>query len=309
MQSGSVPQARARLAAPTERRVANELLREAWGLDLQHHASRSGAELDLTVWPHEGRPQAAGGLIIYSDGTAFLHLPSGDRHTSSTDAIYERLRRRAAERELETVLCLLPPALEMLSEELLGQGFVWVSNVLTLECADDGPITELACSTRSPEVIAPGVEADRRLARVIDQTYEGSLSDPGLGAQHSATGFLQRLSLESARCFDRFVVRQDDTDAAVCLLSRGQSGRITVRYLGVAPRFRGRGLGSELLAASLAAVWTSAYSSVRVDVDEDNEYAVRTYQRLGFVPVAEASEFVLRVGSNDASGASGSLEP
>ena len=89
------------------------------------------------------------------------------------------------------------------------------------------------------------------------------------------------------------MVQVDGVDAAVCLLCASRDGgSLTVRYLGVAPAFRGRGLGRRLLACSLVRMWRNTTEYASLDVDRDNIYARRVYEAVGFRPYAEAAEYL-----------------
>ncbi|MEU4395397.1 GNAT family N-acetyltransferase [Kribbella sp. NPDC023855] len=56
----------------------------------------------------------------------------------------------------------------------------------------------------------------------------------------------------------------------------------------VAPELRGKGIGTEFVRALLAPALSSGYADVFLRVRPDNEPAIRTYLRVGFVPVDEA---------------------
>ncbi len=290
------PQA-TRLTAGRDRAQAAKLLRESYNVDLLLHEKQSGADISLLAWPATGKVQAAAALVLHRDGTGFIHLPAGVRSETAVTALYHGLKQRAIELNAHVVLVLLPMHMLGFAAELLHHGFRHVGDVMTMESRNRTLTLERASlvnPAEQPVRLCESEPSDARLATIIQSTYEGSLSDPSLGTNHSAQGFLDRLKFESPDHQDRFVIVLDGRDAAVCLLSRYDAhGYVGVRYLGVSPSFRGRKLGSKLLAASLARVWSPAYKYCSVDVDRGNTFAVAVYAELGFETKSQAAEFTL----------------
>ncbi|MFK7821325.1 MAG: GNAT family N-acetyltransferase [Planctomycetaceae bacterium] len=283
-----------RVAKGDDRAVANKLIQRDFNVDLLEHEQHSGARVSFVAWPPTGEIQSSAALVMHRDGTTFVHLPSGVRTNEALSALYSSLKARAIEMESQVVLALIPSRLEVFSTELISHGFRHIGDVLTMRLSSQEPVRTLARFAKTPTVVGHTDMDDARLAELIQSTYEHSLSDPSLGTDHSAMGFLNRLRFESADHRDRLVLQVDGEDAAVCLLSRYDTARYAVvRYLGVAPQFRGRKLGSQILAASLAAVWSDRYQYVSVDVDDANRYAKAVYQEVGFQPDSRAAEFIL----------------
>jgi ribosomal protein S18 acetylase RimI-like enzyme len=56
----------------------------------------------------------------------------------------------------------------------------------------------------------------------------------------------------------------------------------------VAPQYRGKGLGVQLVQALLVPAVDSGYADVFLRVRPENEVAIRTYERVGFKPVDAA---------------------
>ena len=286
-----------RLTTGRDRAQAAKLLRETYNVDLLLHEKRSGADISLLAWPATGKVQAAAALVLHRDGTGFIHLPAGVRSETAVTSLYHGLKQRAIELNAHVALVLLPMHMTGFVPELLHHGFRHVGDVMTMESRNRAMTLErasLANPAEQPIGLCESEANDARLVTIIQSTDEGSLSDPSLGPDHSAQGFLDRLKFESPDHQDRFVMALDGQDAAVCLLSRYDAhAYIGVRYLGVSPPFRGRKLGGKLLAASLARVWSPAYKYCSVDVDRGNTFAVTVYAELGFVTKTQAAEFTL----------------
>lgn len=64
-----------------------------------------------------------------------------------------------------------------------------------------------------------------------------------------------------------------------------RSGMGAIQNFGVTPEHRGRGLGTQLMAASLAGFASAGVRRVYLEVTAQNEGAIRLYRRLGFVKV------------------------
>ena len=73
--------------------------------------------------------------------------------------------------------------------------------------------------------------------------------------------------------------RPDDEDRA------GTSGEIAL--VGVAPAWRGRGLGRELLRLGIAGLRSHGSGNIRLSVEADNPVAMGIYCRCGFEPLLE----------------------
>jgi GNAT superfamily N-acetyltransferase len=58
-----------------------------------------------------------------------------------------------------------------------------------------------------------------------------------------------------------------------------------VQNIGLAPAYRGRGLGAALLAASLAGFQKRGATRAALEVTATNEPAIRLYRRFGFAPI------------------------
>jgi GNAT superfamily N-acetyltransferase len=63
---------------------------------------------------------------------------------------------------------------------------------------------------------------------------------------------------------------------------RERSGLGAIQNLGVAPLYRGRGLGRALLLKSLYGFWRAGLGRAHLEVTAQNDAAVRLYRRVGF---------------------------
>jgi mycothiol synthase len=64
---------------------------------------------------------------------------------------------------------------------------------------------------------------------------------------------------------------------------RERSGFGAIQNLGVASRYRGRGLGEALLLQSLHGFRSAGLGRAMLEVTADNDAAIRLYRRVGFL--------------------------
>lgn len=132
------------------------------------------------------------------------------------------------------------------------------------------------------ETFAPHLEP--AFLHAIAATYEGSFDCPAVDglrdpadviASHKASGVFTPAAW--------FLVRQGDEPAAVVLVNLRQAQRVCeLVYMGVAPAFRGRGLGRWLVARARQAARDMDCSQITVTVDAANVPALRLYSEAGF---------------------------
>lgn len=137
-------------------------------------------------------------------------------------------------------------------------------------------------------------DARPRFAATIAATYVDSLDCPRLTglrpiedviASHQATGVFD------ARLWQ--LVRLDGQDAGCLLLGPLAGGSmIELVYMGVAPPFRGRGVGTLLVHRALELSRLRAAHKLMVVVDEANLPARRLYHRFGFRPVTTREAYL-----------------
>ena len=66
------------------------------------------------------------------------------------------------------------------------------------------------------------------------------------------------------------------------VLARAGGGEAEILTIGVSPAARGQGVGRRLLAAAAATALAAGADSLFLEVAEDNEEALRLYERFGF---------------------------
>src|SRR5690606_17377683 len=103
----------------------------------------------------------------------------------------------------------------------------------------------------------------RRLAGIIDATYEGTLDCPSLdGVRQTDDVLAGYAELGDHDPADWFIVRQGEDDVGCLLLARhGRQHQMELIYMGVIPGQRGHGLGEELVRYAL---WHAGQTGMQV---------------------------------------------
>jgi GNAT superfamily N-acetyltransferase len=123
-----------------------------------------------------------------------------------------------------------------------------------------------------------------RMERILEQTCTGSLDCPGLESVRSAAEILQgyRAAGDTEDRHWQFLCR-DETDAGCLLLAgQSQSREMELVYMGLAPPWRGRGLGLLLVHQAQDETRRAGYHRLVTAVDAANVPARAAYLSAGF---------------------------
>lgn len=137
----------------------------------------------------------------------------------------------------------------------------------------------------------------RELAALFTAVYEGYWFPIELdGAAFTAMVRQGDIDLEASR-----VALEGGTPAGIALLGiRGETGWIG--GMGVVPALRRRGVGEGLMRAVLEAARARGLREVTLEVLEQNDSAIRLYERLGFERIRELEVWSAEAGGEPASG-------
>jgi GNAT superfamily N-acetyltransferase len=195
------------------------------------------------------------------------------------DAAMESARRW----QCSLVQAVLEPASDVQFDAIAATGFERVAELLFLvSWLHEAP----QAPTPRPFEFAAYRESDRRrLAELIEATYEGTLDCPRLNgvrrsddvvASHQATGLFDPGNW--------FFVRQGGDDIGCLLLAKHpHSGQWELVYMGLLPTARGRGYGLQLVQAAQSLARQKGASQLVLAVDAANAPAIATYLAAGFV--------------------------
>lgn len=178
---------------------------------------------------------------------------------------------------------------------LQDAGFVHLSTLLRMRCALEDPPP--ACPDDDAQwSFLHGSEYTRdELVRLIRQTYVDTLDCPLLIGRRPMEDILR--SHETTGVYSPqwwWLAREGDLPAGCVLMNRlTEHYRAEIVYLGVAPEFRGRGLGGALLRRALHSVFEEGVFEIGLSVDAGNRYAKKLYERFGFEEESRRDCFAL----------------
>ena len=208
-------------------------------------------------------------------------------HQGEPEHAAHRLLRAAAQ-WLDTATIgmaqvLLPDRDERVVGPLEAVGFRHFAELLYLTCeAERFPI--IPPSRRDLEFVAYEASQQARLAKLIEQTYVGSLDCPALNgarrmddvvAGYEATGVFRPELWQ--------IIRSSGEDVGVLLLADHPSARHwELVYMGLVPAARGRGWGRQITQHAQAMARHGAVDRIVLAVDAANSPALETYRAAGF---------------------------
>jgi ribosomal protein S18 acetylase RimI-like enzyme len=134
----------------------------------------------------------------------------------------------------------------------------------------------------------------RRLARLIGQTYVGSLDCPVLDGARSIDDVLAGYrAVGTFRPELWFIARANDRDVGCLLLADHSPEPVwEIVYMGVAPEARGQGIGFALTRHAQGLAAREEVERLVLAVDAANEPAIEIYASAGFVTWDHRSVFV-----------------
>ena len=141
-------------------------------------------------------------------------------------------------------------------------------------------------------------ETGRRFRETIRESYGDSRDAPDARGADADADFAAHAAAPGFRPDLCRLATVGDADAGCVLIAvsgEGNAAEWDVCYLGVAPAFRGRGVGRGLLAGRLAAARDAGAAAVTCAVDAANEPARRLYAAAGFTETSARALFTKRL--------------
>ncbi len=224
--------------------------------------------------------------------TAMLFLPShactGD-YQAAVLTLLEDICKEEVERGVRLLQVLLEPHDAAGVRLLELAGFQQIAVLDYLECfiaqRTAGGLSEaLPAAPASSAWKRYDDGSHRQFADLIRSTYEGSRDCPVLGALRAIDDVIAGHRAAGLFAPHRWRLLCVDDQAAGCVLLSQNPLRpvLELVYMGVAPAFRGRGIGRHILNAGLQIAREDGFASVTLAVDRDNEPAKRLYASTGF---------------------------
>lgn len=269
---------------------------QAQTLERQTQAGRS--DNACLWWARTWRGVLAAAMVYRNVGrTGMLFASPADAPGVNVEALAE-LERRVGTHMLQTglsmVQTLLPPEAVADKTVLTRAGFARLAR-LTYMAWNLTRAGELAPAPPELEMRPLAQSSEAQLAEVILASYRQSLDCPAMEgvrriedviAGHKAAGVYHPESWWIAIWCGQ---------AAACLLlnENPTTGAADVVYLGVAPEFRGKGLGRTMLSHAARDAIRRGYGTMTLAVDADNRFAVALYESAGFRALHSREAFVM----------------
>lgn len=151
-----------------------------------------------------------------------------------------------------------------------NHGFVW-------ECWE----YEMVCETAQEPPILPPVLTIMVSDEMEDMPALFTIYRASFPGGISFQDFQEQMAGDEYHTF--VIARWKGHPVGFLRLERYAGGRWWVHHLGVLPEYRGRGIGSYLLASGLAEAWRSSFTrAVSLDIHTDDESVIGFYKRQGF---------------------------
>ncbi|XAL97991.1 GNAT family N-acetyltransferase [Phycisphaeraceae bacterium D3-23] len=245
----------------------------------------------------------AAALVVPNAGATAMLFP-GSAAGWHDHAIAQRLIERACAAAENPGVCVVQALLDpgqVLEGRVLEQaGLTKLAKLVYMQCATDPKDHRIGLPMSLGRVAVKAYRGDEehmaRFCRAVEASYEDTLDCPGLlglrpieqvVAGHRATGRF------TPALWQAFYDAEDRPVAVLLLAEVAQGGSHEVVYLGVAKPFRGRGVGSQLMAYALSTTTRCGGSRLFLAVDDRNEPAVRLYHGLGFRATARKIAYVM----------------
>lgn len=244
---------------------------------------------------YEGDKLIASALLVPSAGrTAMVFISPLHRHAwvAATTRLVGQLCTAQDPQKVALLQVLLDPGQERERQAVLGAGFRELTELAYME----RPAHLTAAITPTNKLdLGAGIEirhwseTNRKIfADAILASYEQTLDCPGLLglrqiddiiAGHMATGQFD------PACW--LALSHGEEPVGVMLLNAiPQRQALELVYLGLAPKWRGKGLGKKLVRHALDIAPRHGCNVVLLAVDQTNTPALKLYRSLGFVSTA-----------------------
>ncbi|MBI1346963.1 GNAT family N-acetyltransferase [bacterium] len=173
-----------------------------------------------------------------------------------------------------------------LAESLMPWGFHWQTELFFLARTFTEPWTESPEPAWSVESYSSATHA--RFAQLIESTYQDSLDCRILEGIRTGEEALASHKLSGEHRPDLWqIFTIDGRDAALLLLSEHASqDAVELVYFGVAPEFRGQGLGRAVIQRALSTSRNTGRAAIFLAVDAGNGYANTLYATFDFAELA-----------------------
>lgn len=237
-----------------------------------------------------GEGGSAVGMLAPGPGRTAMFVPSPvgcDAEAEALTRLVDAVCRSLDPARVRLVQSLLEPDRRRACEAMGQADFRRVAHLVYMEG-----------ETASPAPLAPGLELEVQpwaprhrplFEAALAASYRQTRDCPALVGLRSVgdilDGYLARFTSGAARRSRWCVIHAGQEPVGVMLISPVPERRAAeMVYLGLAPAWRGRGLGARLLRYGRGLAAEAGFRRMVLAVDRENEPAVRLYRSAGFGP-------------------------
>lgn len=267
-------------------------------------AEMQGLDLSALWIAAEGGRMLGSVLLVPNHGATamlFVGQATGWRDTAAVVRLIRAVCDGPGREGVSVVQSLVDPGQVVEGQVLERAGLTRLAKLIYMQRAIEPgehrvprPVSLGGCAV--PRIATYGPETHADFARTIEASYIDTLDCPGLVgmrriddiiAGHRGTGRFDP---------DNWLAYFDEHDRpiAVLLLARvAQGAGHELVYLGVAPGYRGRGIGGRLMSYAVSEAARQGGTKLYLAVDDRNDPAVRLYNALGFRASSRKIAYVL----------------
>lgn len=240
------------------------------------------ADRELVVVEARDGEQRSGVLLAQVlAGRAALIWPTRASSESLATSLLERALEELRSRGVIVAQTLATPDGSDDARPFQIAGFADGGELLYLAAAQEAFLRQPPESDVSFDIVSPD---DPMLARVVDETYRGSLDCPLVDGWRTIDDVLAGYLATGTHRAELWRLLWRRGEAVGCLLlsdfPEHQQGELT--YLGICPQHRGQGLGLIATRWTLHFAYQAKWQQVLLAVDAQNEPARRVYCEAGF---------------------------
>lgn len=230
------------------------------------------------VFPEPSGEEAHGGRCVLN-----IHVAPGPEHDSGWRAMLQAGLERTRETGANVAHIALWPPYDK-ATALMEEGFGMARAYWNMTWEEE----------RVPAVVLPDTYSVRSFTKddvaLLTAGHNASFAGtwwftPYTEAQTAHRALMANTSYDGIR-----LLFHGEDLAGYCwtlLMSDGYRRQGVIGSIGLAPEFRGRGISSTILAAGMVYLRSAGADYIRLEVDGDNEPAIRLYQSMGFKKAGE----------------------
>lgn len=272
--------------------------------DLLKRAKRGDASIDLLFGSFDQRGLASAALAVASPGgAALVCIPSGISESWEVEASVAALRALCAaarSSSLSLLEILVPKEASNATEALRQAGFRRLTNLVYLT-RSIGRAVGAQPANDELRWVGYSPDAASLFCAALERSYVQSLDCPELTGLRPTADVLR--GHQATGSFDPsnwwVVLSAGEPAGVLCLNGIPQQAAMEIVYVGVAPTFRGRGVGDALLSRALSLAGAAGATLLTLAVDERNVPARRLYNRWGFRSVLVREAWIASPGDTE----------